>query len=254
MPRALIITYQWLPMLNVGVEHVANLCRFLPAAGWEPHILTKDWSDGPAPEDAIWGMTTQPLETSPSLQNASSIPVVRAPYARRDNRWLRWLARLEAERGAHSPLSLDAWARRALSAAYPLYGHYPDMHRGWVGPAVEAGLAAVRQYGIGAVVSVAPPLTSQIVGGEIARRAGIPWVVLFWDLSAFHQSPGDGRSRPSRWLHRAMAQRWLKGAIAVVGDDAVIARYGVPEQAKRLGALLDAASAERFGSWQRARN
>jgi hypothetical protein len=212
MPRALIVTYQWLPMFNVGVKHVANLCRYLPAAGWEPHILTKDWSDGPAPEDAFWGMSTQPLDASPSLKNAALIPVVRTPYAPRDNRFLRWQARLDAERSAHSPLSLDAWARRALRLAYPLYGHYPDMHRGWVEPAVEAGLAAVRQFGIGAVVSVCPPATSHIVGGEIARRAGIPWVVVFADLFAFYQGPGDGRSLRLRWENRTLAKRWLKGA------------------------------------------
>jgi hypothetical protein len=212
MPRALIVTYQWLPMFNVGVKHVANLCRYLPAAGWEPHILTKDWSDGPAPEDAFWGMSTQPLDASPSLKNAALIPVVRTPYAKRDNRFLRWQARLDAERGAHSPLSLEAWARRGLRLAYPLYGHYPDMHRGWVEPAVEAGLAAVRQFGIGAVVSVCPPATSHIVGGEIARRAGIPWVVLFADLFAFYQGPGDGRSLRLRWENRILAKRWLKGA------------------------------------------
>ena len=99
-----------------------------------------------------------------------------------------------------------------LNLAYPVYGHYPDMHRGWVEPAVEAGLVAVRQYGIGAVVSVCPPATSHIVGGEIARRAGIPWVVLFADLFAFYQGAGDGRSRRLRWENRAMATRWLKGA------------------------------------------
>ena len=212
MPRALIVTYQWLPMFNVGVKHVANLCRYLPAAGWEPHILTKDWSEGPAPEDAFWGMTSQPTDASPSLRSAASIPVVRTPYALRDNRWLRQHARLNAERGAQHSLSPDAWARRALNVAYPLYGHFPDMHRGWVGPAVAAGLTAVRQYGIGAVVSVCPPATSHIVGGEIARRAGIPWVVVFADLFAFYQGPGDGRSRRLRWENRALARRWLAGA------------------------------------------
>src|SRR5438105_4253264 len=59
MPRVLVVTYQWLPMFNVGVKHVANLCRYLPAAGWDPHILTKDWSLGAAPEDAFWGMSEQ---------------------------------------------------------------------------------------------------------------------------------------------------------------------------------------------------
>ena len=200
MPRALIVTYQWLPIVSAAVKHVANLCRYLPAAGWEPHILTKDWSDGPAPEDAVWGATTQQPDASPSLTHALSLPVVRAPYALRDNRWLQRHARLKG------------WTRRALDVAYPLYGHYPDMHRGWAEPAVAAGLTAVRQYGIGAVVSVCPPATSHIVGGEIARRAGIPWIVLFEDLAVFHHGPGDGHSRLVRWEHRLLTKRWLHGA------------------------------------------
>ena len=201
MPRALVVTYQWLPMFNVGVKHVANLCRYLPAADWEPHILTKDWANGPAPEDAFWGMSEQPTDATPSLKHAATIPVVRADYRLRDNRLLRMHA--EPRNGL---------MRRALNLTYPLYGHYPDMHRGWAEPAVDAGLAAVRQYGISAVVSVCPPATSHIVGGEIARRAGIPWVVLFADLFAFYQGPGDGRSPRLRWENRRLAKRWLRGA------------------------------------------
>ncbi len=212
MPRALVVTYPWLPMFSVGVKHVANLCRYLPAAGWEPHILTKDWSEGSAPEDVYLGMTSQPIDESPSLKHAATLPVVRAPYALRDNKWLRRQAHLEAELEAHRGSRLQALERHALRAAYPSFGHFPDMHRGWVEPAVAAGLSAVRQYGIGAIVSVCPPASSHLVGGEIARRAGIPWVVLFSELAEFYQGPGDGRSRREGWKHRAIARRWLEGA------------------------------------------
>ena len=53
-------------------------------------------------------------------------------------------------------------------------------------------------------------------------------------------------------LRRYLSELRATGEIAFQGDEVVIARYGAPEQAKRLAALLDAASAERFGSWQRA--
>ncbi|MEP6731938.1 MAG: glycosyltransferase [bacterium] len=202
MPRVLIVTYQWLPMFSVGVKHVANLCRYLPAAGWEPHILTKDWSEGPAPEDAPWGMSEQPIDATPSLRHAAMLPVTLAPYARRDNRWLRSHDRLVASRDETSSRA-DTIKRRALQLAYPYYGHFPDMHRGWVEPAVAAGLSAIRQYGIGAVVSVCPPATSHVVGGEIARRADIPWVTVFTELGAFHQQ---------HWQTRAITKRWMRGA------------------------------------------
>ena len=216
MPRVLVVTYQWLPMFNAGVKFVANLCRYLPAAGWEPHILTKDWSDGAAVEDAPLAMSVQPIDASPSLKNAATLPVVRAPYALRDNRWLRRHARLN-EHETNNPLSPDAWMRRALDITYPLHGHYPDMQRGWVEPAVKAGLTAVRQYGIGAVVTVCPPASSVIVGGEIARGAGIPWVTLFADLSAFHDAP--------HWTQRAMAKRWLHSASRAASVSPRMAEY-----------------------------
>ena len=225
MPRVLVVTYQWLPLFNAGVKHVATLCRYLPSTGWEPHILTKDWSEGPAPEDAWLGMSDQPLDASPALKHAATLPVIRTPYALRDNSWLRRAVQLEMEAGATRTFGLKAITRHALNAASPFYGHYPDMHRGWVEPAVEAGVVAVRQYGIGAVLSVCPPASAHLVGGEIARRAGIAWVPLFADLSAFYQGPGDGRSRTDRWKHRMLNRRALKGASRAASTSPSMSEY-----------------------------
>ena len=212
MPRVLVVTYQWLPLFDVGVKHVSTLCRYLPATGWEPHILTKDWSPGPAPEDAPLALSAEGIDASPALRQAATLPVVRASYGLRDNRWLRRQARLDVEADGAHPFGLKSLERRALGVAYPFYGHYPDMQRGWVEPAVAAGLVAVRQYGIGAILSVCPPASAHIVGGELARRAGIPWVPLFADLSTFYQGPGDGRSVLERVTERALNRRWLQGA------------------------------------------
>ena len=82
MPRVLVVTYQWLPLFNAGVKHVATLCRYLPGTGWEPHVLTKDWSEGAAPEDAWLAMSEQPIDDSPALKHAATLPVVRARVRR----------------------------------------------------------------------------------------------------------------------------------------------------------------------------
>ena len=63
----------------------------------------------------------------------------------------------------------------------------------------------------------------------------------------------DGAGSLAAMLARYVEELSGAGSIAFAPDEAAIGRYGAPEQAKRLGALLDAASAERFGSWQRAR-
>lgn len=212
MPRALVVTYPWLPLFNGGVKHVATLSRQLPVAGWEPLILTRPWDDALEPDAVELGLSAQPIDATPALKFAAQLPTTRAVDAARENRWLQWHARVTAERDAHAPLSGHALVRRALTAAYPLYGHYPDRHRGWEAAAVQAGLLAVRQYGVSAVLSICPTSTAHIVGGEIARRSGIPWVVLFADLAAFYAGPDDGRTWRARQLHLALARRWLKGA------------------------------------------
>ena len=190
MPRALVVSYPWLPLYSVGVKQVAALCRYLPAADWEPHVLTKDWTEGPSADDNDLGMSVQALDGLPSLANAERLPTVRASGALRENRWLQWQERL-------SP---------------PMFRRHAEAYRGWVESAVDTGLATVRQFGISAVVSVCPPVSTHLVGGEIASRAGIPWVVVFADLAGFYTGPGDGRSRQRRWEDRALARRWLRGA------------------------------------------
>jgi hypothetical protein len=216
MPRALVVTYPWLPLFSGGVKHVATLSRFLPAAGWEPLILTRDWGEAPSPDDAGLGLTSQPIDATPSLKYAATLPTIRASYVERDNRWLRWHARVTAEHDAHAPLSAHAIARRGLAATYPLYGHYPDPHRGWEESAVRAGMLAVRQYGISAVLSVCPTATAHIVGGEIARQAGIPWVVLFADLATFYAGPGDGRPRMAEYVRDTYG---IEGDVVVMPFD-----------------------------------
>jgi hypothetical protein len=57
----------------------------------------------------------------------------------------------------------------------------------------------------------------------------------------------------ARMLEACIAELRSAGSVAFHGDDAAIAKYSAIEQVRRLTMLLDAASAERFGSWQRAK-
>ena len=233
MPRVLLVTYLWLPAYDAGVKQVATLARYLPETDWEPTILTREW------DDAASGATGAPhpgRETGDDfapVRAARAFPVVRSGYVPRDNRLLRWHTRMhspgEPPRAAWSASGI---ARGMLDLLYPLYGDFPDAHRGWVEPAVAAGIATVRQYGISAVVSASPPASAHIVGGEIARRTGIPWVALFGDLGAFCTGGGDLRSLPQRMLQQRLGRRWLRGAsrVAAGSPEAVAylqARYGL---------------------------
>jgi hypothetical protein len=243
MPRVLVVSYPWLPVFNAGVRHAAILCRYLPEAGWDPIVLTRDWSDGGALADDALRLSFEPLDESPPLRAAREVPMVQASFAARDNAALRWHAALAGGGGADEPLPAPRrFARAALEATYPLFGAYPDAFRGWVEPAVVAGIGAIRQYGIGAVISLSGPDSAHLAGGEIARRADIPWVPLFGELGTFGIRRGDGSSVWQRMQRRELARRWLRGAsraatVSPAMTGALQAAYGV--QAETLTRTFD---------------
>lgn len=225
MRRVLLVTYPYFPSYHVGVRRVAQLCRHLPANGWEPVVLTKDWDAEVAAEDEFFGRS----RSTDVAGEIGYVPrVITGRYARRDNAMLRAHQRLVAEAGRGSTLgrATRAAARKALSVAYPLFGRWPDLFVGWVPGAADAGARAVEELDVAAVVSVLPPQTAHLVGGAIARRTRRPWVPMFDDLFGFYLGPGDFHRTPGR---RALARRanrwWLRGASAVTANTAPMLEY-----------------------------
>ena len=225
MTRVLLVCYPWLPAYNGAVKHAALLARHLPEAGWDPIVLTSEWAaEAHAPPAGLlleWPVT----DDVPALRSAADLTVVRAPFAPLDNRWLRWRAKDAADVAPGSRLHPRIVARRARDAAYPLYGEYPDAARGWVAPAVAAGLGAIRQYGIGAVVSLSAPDSAHVAAGEIARAAGLPWIPLFREIGAFRSQRAAGESVSMRVQRRALARRWLRGASRAVASSPLVAAH-----------------------------
>jgi glycosyltransferase involved in cell wall biosynthesis len=216
MPRVLIVSYPWLPAFSAGVRHVATLARYLPEAGWDPIILSRDWGEDAGAADGAGHVLPDGGAELPSLRLARALPTVTAAFASRDNLLVRWQAALAGRAEPARARRAERLARALLDAAYPLYGAYPDPCRGWVQPAVAAGLGAIRQFGIGAVVSVSSPDSAHIAGGEMARAAGVPWIPVFGELGTFRVDARDGRTLMERFEHRELARRWLRGSFAGV--------------------------------------
>ena len=225
MPRVLVVCYPWLPAFNGTVKHAALLVRHLPEAGWDPIVLTADWDAEAHAPAAGMALAWPATDDVPAVRGAGGVTVVRAPFVPLDNRWLRWRAADRAREGGEAPLHPRRAVRRAVEAAYPLYGDYPDEARGWVVPAVAAGMAAVRQLGIGAVVSLSLPDSAHVAAGEIARAAGVPWVPIFRGVGSFRADHVAGSSLVSRLQRRAVARRWLRGASRAVASSPAMAGH-----------------------------
>ena len=211
MRTVLLISYTFPPQYDVSARRAAKLCKYLPATGWRPVVLTKDWTKDVAIEDRRAYTLTANDEALAALEG---VTIERAPYRTRDNALRRLHKRLggvypddtdtrrvavaeRAPRRTHRNAPIgdtdapDNWTppaltRRTLSFLSPTFGDFPDAFRGWVEPAVTSALDLVRREHVDAICSLCPPATAHVVASEVARLTGLPWVAQFDDLYSFH--------------------------------------------------------------------
>ncbi|MBU4461387.1 MAG: glycosyltransferase [Verrucomicrobia bacterium] len=153
MKRVLVITYYWPPVVGAGVQRVAEFCRHLPEFGYAPVAL--------APAAA-----TEPAD--------APCPVVRV-----GNRFdpASWLAR----KPSTAAPSVTGDARSGLLEMIRLNLFIPDSRIGWRAPAVRRASELVAAERPDLIFTSAPPYTVHLVGADLKRRFGIPWVADFRD-------------------------------------------------------------------------
>ena len=95
-----------------------------------------------------------------------------------------------------------AWAldtARHLSIAGRYWGPLarPDRWMSWQIDAVRRGMAMIRRHRPNAIWSTYPIATAHLIGAELQRRSGLPWIADFRDPMAQDGYPSD----PVTWQH-----------------------------------------------------
>lgn len=143
--RILMIAYHFPPLAgSSGIQRTLRFVQHLPAFGWQPLVLT---AHSRAHE-----------RTSADLDGdvPAEVPVCRAQA---------WDAsRHFAVRGRY----FGALAR-------------PDRWISWRFDAVRQGMQLVRDYRPSVIWSTYPIATAHVIGAELQRRTGLPWVADFRD-------------------------------------------------------------------------
>jgi glycosyltransferase involved in cell wall biosynthesis len=167
--RALVLLYYFPPSGGPGVQRGLKLCRHLPQFGVEPVVVTVEPST-----------YAQPGEYRPDPSLAAEVPpelrVVRTPSERR-----RFDAAMRA-------------ARLLRLAQHLAPRRWFERQAAWFGPALSACLSEIARSRPDVVLTSSQPYVVHLVGRELRRRTGIPWVADFRDpwTSAW------GRTWPSR--------------------------------------------------------
>jgi glycosyltransferase involved in cell wall biosynthesis len=179
MHRVLFVVYYFPPSGGPGVQRCLKFIRYLPRFGWEPLVLT-------VPETADFQVRDETL-----LGDVPSGLVIRRTRCPEPYGLYRALTR---QRGA---VSLDVSSqsaaergplRRLLRAARATI-LIPDGRMAWRPHAVRGGLDLRRAVGFDAIFSSGPPFTAHLIGRDLHRRTGCPWVADYrdpWTTATFY--------------------------------------------------------------------
>jgi hypothetical protein len=158
MKRVLMIAYHFPPLAgSSGIQRTLRFVQQLPALGWQPLVLTA--------QPRAYERTADDL-----LGEVPSGTVVRRAFALDATRHLAWRGRY-----------LAATAR-------------PDRWASWRFDAVRQGLAMIREHRPQMLWSTYPIATAHVIGAELQRRTGLPWVADFRDPMAQPDYPPDAQT------------------------------------------------------------
>lgn len=88
---------------------------------------------------------------------------------------------------------LDASRHLSIMGRYPAFAAVPDRWASWRLWGVRAGQRLIAERGIEAIWSTYPIATAHLIGADIARRTGLPWIADFRDPMAQDGYPADPR-------------------------------------------------------------
>jgi glycosyltransferase involved in cell wall biosynthesis len=201
MKRVLMIAYHFPPLAeSSGVQRTLSFVRHLPALGWQPLVLSAHCR--------AYGRVDPR-----SMQQVPDGTVVRRAFALDTSRHLAIAGRY-----------LRAWAS-------------PDRWISWKYAAVREGLRLINQFAPDALWSTYPIPTAHLIGAELQRRSGLPWVADFRDPMAHEGYPTDAytwqqyeRVEQETFRHASHAVFTTEGAAALYR-----ARY--PAHASRMAVI-----------------
>jgi glycosyltransferase involved in cell wall biosynthesis len=157
MKRLLMIAYYFPPIGGPGVYRSLKFCKYLPRYGWLP-IVVAGGNDDPdfAPDETL-------LNEIPA-----GVGVQRIDYPHRTN-WRRARAWLFDHRLGR------------LGHYLGFFFDLPCRFRQWANLALDQVIRNINQDKPEVIYTSAPPFSAHVVGLEIKKRFGIPWVADFRD-------------------------------------------------------------------------
>lgn len=166
--RVLIITYYWPPSGGSGVQRWLKFAKYLPESGWEPVIFTPENPDFDLQDESLAKEIPDQLEVIkfPIWEPYQLFSKVKRKSKTHPGRLLEQKDRGFLEKAA-------IWMRANLLV--------PDPRVFWVKPSVKFLTDLAKSGQFQAVITTGPPHSMHLIGLELKRKTGLPWVADFRD-------------------------------------------------------------------------
>jgi len=168
--KVLVITYYWPPAAGPGVQRFLKFCKYLPEFGWDPVVLTV--------EAGSYSSSDASLDS----ELTTDLPI----YKTKTFEPFSLYNKLRGAEGNTVPVSLmgireDKRLIQKLSLYIRANYFVPDARKGWKGYAIKEARKIMKEHDISAIITTGPPQSTHLIGLELKRKHGIPWLADFRD-------------------------------------------------------------------------
>jgi len=199
--EVLFLIYHFPPLGMGGVQRPLKFVKYLPIWGWRPLVLTVK----PIRYYALDATLLREVPPEAKVFRTESLDFLRLS-------------------AFYPPNATQRFSRiRRRAKPFTDWVMIPDLSLGWLPFAVSMGLSIIRSRPIEAILATAPPYTTHLVGGLLARFTGLPLVLDYRDAWTF-DSPRPFPTSFHRALNHFLERKSLISASRILAVNRTIAR------------------------------
>lgn len=206
MKKVLIITYYWPPSGGGGVQRWLKFVKYLRDFGWEPVVYTPENPERPAVDESLCHEIPDGVEVLKTT--------VWEPY----RLYKQFTGRKKSEHIQTAFLTEKKKPGLAEKFSVWIRGNLfiPDARKFWIAPSVNYLKAWLNNNPVDVIASTGPPHSMHLIGMQLKKETGIPWLADFrdpWTNIDFYR---DLKLTP--WAdrkHRQLERKVLQQADAV---------------------------------------
>ncbi len=188
MKKVLIVYYKQKSIMSV--IRLGGLIKYLPEFGWEPIILTNEKS----PELRDYNVITVPFDDD--VYYKKNEPKIFKNVNKNSNIIIR--------------ITRHIWY-----LWYVKFFLYPDKHKDWYEPALQAVEKFLKTENIDAVISSYPSVTPHLIAETLKEKHGINWIADMRDLWTQYSYYQHKNFFPRKYIERRLESRTLSKADSI---------------------------------------